>query len=162
MGAFSSVMTRRGLAARSVAALLLAALAGMAMASEAVAASIEGSYGGVRFRVALSGAQEVPPADADGKGIAWLKVKPNRDRLCYALSVSNIDGDVTAAHIHQAPAGVNGPIVVPLQAPISGPVADCTDIDHDLALEIVNNPAGFYVNVHSTVFPAGAVRGQLM
>lgn len=143
-----------------IAAVMVASLIGLVMASPATA-SRDGSYGGVRFRVELSGAQEVPPADEDGRGIAKVRVNPDKDRLCYSLAVSNIDGDITAAHIHQAPAGVNGPIVVVLETPSDGPVADCVTIDHALAEAIAANPADYYVNVHSTVFPGGAVRGQL-
>lgn len=156
MGGFSWVTARR-----YAVALLIGALFGAGSASGAAAHDDQGSYGGVRFRVPLSGQEEVPPADADGRGIAWIKVKPSHDRFCYALSVARIDGDITAAHLHQAPAGVNGPIVIPLEPPFDGSSAACVTIDHDLAVAIVTDPEGFYVNVHSTVFPDGAVRGQL-
>jgi hypothetical protein len=65
------------------------------------------------------------------------------------------------AHIHQAPKGVNGPIVVPLIAPIGGSSAGCATVDPLLGQAIADEPRGFYVNVHTTMFPGGAIRGQL-
>jgi hypothetical protein len=90
-----------------------------------------------------------------------VRIRPAAGRVCYLLAVANVDGTVAAAHIHQAPAGVNGPVVVPLTAPVAGPVSACATVDRALARNIARNPANFYVNVHSTTFPAGAVRGQL-
>lgn len=66
-----------------------------------------------------------------------------------------------AAHIHEAPPGVAGPVVVPLAAPVDGLVNGCVPVDLDLAADIVNNPMDYYVNVHNAPFPAGALRGQL-
>ena len=61
------------------------------------------------------------------------------------------------------PAGVAGPIVVPLGAPDANGVAEgCTTGDPAVLTRIQNNPAGFYVNVHTSDFPQGAIRGQLV
>jgi len=68
---------------------------------------------------------------------------------------------VVAAHIHSAPAGVNGPIVVPLVPPTSGSSSDCASVDRDLVLAILQHPENYYVNVHTTEYPGGAIRGQL-
>jgi hypothetical protein len=38
---------------------------------------------------------------------------------------------------------------------------DCITIDPTLAESIVDNPRGFYFNIHTTAFKGGAVRGQL-
>ncbi|HXG63850.1 MAG TPA: CHRD domain-containing protein, partial [Blastocatellia bacterium] len=55
-----------------------------------------------------------------------------------------------------------GPPVVTLKAPSeSGSVKDCADAAADLIKEIRQNPANFYINVHNSEFPDGAVRGQL-
>jgi hypothetical protein len=127
----------------------------------------------------LDGAQEISPTgmpgagDPDGRGFA-LVVGTDRapTTLCYVLAVRRI-APAAAAHIHMAPAGANGPIVVHLTPPADGFSADCVT-EGDLmpngmpvftggatASQILADPAGFYVNVHNADFPAGAIRGQL-
>jgi hypothetical protein len=119
--------------------------------------------------VRMVGANENPPADPDGSGIfAYVAFK---DQFCYVITARNIDPPI-AAHIHVGAAGVNGPIVVPLQLP--DPIAaDCITAEQDESLNstmvltqgeldaIIDNPAGFYANVHTAPFPAGAIRAQL-
>jgi hypothetical protein len=58
--------------------------------------------------------------------------------------------------------GVPGPIVVALAPPgANGTAAGCVAADREELLEILHEPEEYYVNVHTTDFPAGAVRGQL-
>jgi hypothetical protein len=81
--------------------------------------------------------------------------------VCFQLTVSDI-APATASHIHRAPAGVAGPVVVGLTPPpTSGSSSACVSASRELILEIIQNPEAFYVNVHNADFPAGAVRGQL-
>jgi hypothetical protein len=69
------------------------------------------------------------------------------------------------AHIHQAPAGVNGPVVVDLIPPTNGNPGTSSrciaNLDAKLLEEIQQHATGFYVNVHTEKYPEGAVRGQL-
>src|SRR5215217_8198921 len=117
----------------------------------------------------LSGASEIgadgrPGAgDADGTGISTVAVSSAARRVCVEIDVQGIALPAAAAHIHQAPAGVNGPIVVPLTPPgADGISRGCVrGLDPALVQAIATDPAGFYVNVHTTDFPNGAVRGQL-
>jgi hypothetical protein len=72
---------------------------------------------------------------------------------------------LAAAHIHVAPAGEAGPVVIPLfTQPVNaanvGPTC-LTDLDKNLLKDIIRNPENYYVNVHNAPFPNGAVRGQL-
>lgn len=120
--------------------------------------------------VRLSGAEEVPPADPDGRGTFGYFAAGNK--LCYFLTVRRIDPAI-AAHIHAAPRGVNGGIVIGLDTPTDGFSFDCiTAVSNDTPNSImvllqseldaiIADPAGFYTNVHTAPFPAGAVRGQL-
>jgi CHRD domain len=137
------------LASLALAAIVLA-LAGVAGAGD----------GGRPLATVLTGAAEVPPADPDGSGNASLALNPGTGEICYSLSVSGLD-PVTAAHIHLGSAGVNGPVVVPLVPPTSGSSSACTIADRELVKAILKAPENYYVNVHTTTYPAGAVRGQL-
>jgi len=129
------------------------------LAASASAQSAGG--GGRKLQTSLTGAAEAPnPGDPDGGGTARVTVNPGQARICYELTVSNI-APATAAHIHEAPAGVAGPIRVNLAAPSDGDSSGCVAVTRKLALEILKDPADYYVNVHNTAFPGGAVRGQL-
>ena len=109
----------------------------------------------------MTGEKEAPgPGDDDGIGIAGFLVDARQDRICYILLVKNIE-PATAAHIHVAPVGVPGPVVVPLDPPTSGFSANCIDVASALADDIADSPEKYYVNVHNAPFPGGAIRGQL-
>src|SRR5260221_794343 len=141
----------------------LVALSILAMASlPALAANAAQSAhtGGRPLSASLSGPIEVPPGDPDGGGKFTLTVNHGKGQVCYTLSVTRIDAP-TAAHIHKGAAGVAGPVVVPLTAPTHGSSKGCATVAMDLAMDLIQNPANYYVNVHNAAFPGGAVRGQL-
>jgi len=130
---------------------------GLLMAVSAAAVTA----GGRPLATDLTGAVEVPgPGDPNGSGSARVTVNPGRGLVCYTLQVSDIQ-PATAAHIHEAPAGMAGPVVVPLEAPTDGSSSGCAEVDRELALDILRNPADYYVNVHNVEYPLGALRGQL-
>ena len=110
----------------------------------------------------LTGAAEVPgPGDPDGTGQAEVSIVDATDNLCFELTgIQNVAG-ITAAHIHRGASTEAGPPVVTLDTPTDGHSKGCVRVDGTLADEIENNPERFYVNVHSTEFPNGAIRGQL-
>ena len=115
------------------------------------------------FSIELTGAEEAPgPGDPDGSGLANITINLNKRQVCFALMVSDI-GPATAAHIHIAPPGEPGPVVVPLNPPpTDGSSTGCANnVDRRLLRNILRNPGAYYVNVHNEEFPAGAVRGQL-
>lgn len=119
--------------------------------------------GGKKLSATLTGAVEVPgPGDADGAGTASLRLRKGQGQICAELTVSNITLPAVAAHIHQAPVGVAGPVVVTLPTPdADGMVQGCVAVPRPQVEAILANPAGYYVNVHTSDFAAGAVRGQL-
>jgi hypothetical protein len=134
----------------------------------------------VNFRAHLSGREEVPPVDTRAQGQAIFQLSEDGTELHYMLIVANIQ-NVTMAHIHLAPAGVNGPVVAwlyPAGPPpqlipgrVNGVLARGTITDADVvgllagtgveglldAIEAGNT----YVNVHTSQFPPGEIRGQI-
>jgi CHRD domain len=125
------------------------------------------AYGqGRPFSTTLTGAAEVPgPGDPDASGTAFITLNQGQGEVCFELSWAGIDGTVFAAHIHVGPAGVAGPVVVPLftDVALSGTdsASGCVSASEELIKAIRHDPASYYVNIHSDVFPAGAIRGQL-
>jgi hypothetical protein len=138
-------------------ALTLSLVASLAMASVALAAE-------TTLTATLAGVTEGDnPGDPDGSGTASIVLDPKAGTACWTLTVENIE-PVEQSHIHVGAAGESGDVVVPLDIDgFEGSSEGCTDPMEDAAIlqEIIDNPAGYYVNVHTADFPPGAIRGQL-
>jgi hypothetical protein len=112
----------------------------------------------------LKAGNEVPPSGSKAFGAALVHV--DGSKLSFSVAIVNLAREsFFAGHIHVGPAGVNGPVVVTL---FSGSTdrklivqAARLDIDPELGKAICADPAGYYINYHTTDFPGGAVRGQL-
>ncbi len=156
---------RRRLRSALAAAVLLVTSAALPVVAPADAQQV--APGTTLLQSTLAGLREVGPDGAlgagDRDGVGGTTVEIGNGQLCFSINAAGVEVPAVAAHIHEAPAGVNGPIVVPLTAPgADGRASDCLDdVDPDLLDRIVADPDGFYVNVHTTSFPNGAVRGQL-
>jgi len=136
-------------------------LAVMALGALVLAAPIMAAKGPSAFSTTLTGGEEVPgPGDPDGSGLAEITLVPKGKQICYEITISGIE-PATMAHIHEAPAGVAGPVVVPLDPPADGSSSGCADAKRSLINAISKNPSDYYVNVHNAEYMAGAVRGQL-
>jgi hypothetical protein len=115
----------------------------------------------------LTGGKEVPgPGDPNGAGAAIVRTYRQKRRVCFTLTWSGL-GPVVAAHIHAGAAGASGdPVVVffqDVQLPqnLKG-VSGCTkNVPRPLIGRIQQNPKRYYVNIHTTGFQDGAIRGQL-
>ena len=124
-------------------------------------------HGGRPLSTTLTGAEEAPgPGDPNATGQADLRLNQGQREVCFTISWADIDGEVFAGHIHLAPAGEPGPIVVTLfTGSFAGTdsVSGCAEnVDRQLIKAIRRDPSAYYVNVHSRPnFPGGAVRGQL-
>jgi CHRD domain len=113
------------------------------------------------FFAVLRGQNEPDGGDNNGRGSA--SVTFDGTSLCWGITVGNLDMPI-AAHIHRGRSGQNGTIVVPLEQPAAGdPGASsgCTTVTAALARAIRRNPRRYYVNVHTTEYAGGAIRGQL-
>jgi hypothetical protein len=151
-----------------IALLLLAAVAMVAVLPAAFAGGDEASTSQKgpkerRLIAPLSGQEEQPVADPNGYGAASIRIIGRR--VCYLIAARQLD-TVVAGHIHKAPAGQNGDIVVPLfegsNVDLDPSRRDCVRADsRALAKDIARNPDDYYVNIHTMTFPDGAIRGQL-
>ena len=112
----------------------------------------------------LKATNEVSPGPLNGTGTANLWLNQGQGRICFNLTWSTHVVNPTAAHIHKAAAGVNGPVVVPLftTGQTTGPASGCVSgLDKALIKDIRQNPHNYYVNVHNSTYAGGAIRGQL-
>jgi hypothetical protein len=89
-----------------------------------------------------------------------VTLNSDKNEVCYDLTLTKLD-DATAAHIHEGAAGKDGPVKVAFDAPKSGSAKGCKTADAAVVKDMMANPANYYVNVHNTAHPKGAVRGQL-
>jgi hypothetical protein len=138
------------------------ALGGVALLTLLLASSATVLAGGRPFTVApLTGAAEAPnPGDPDGSGTASFTMNPGTGEVCYDYTVTGV-APLAAAHIHVAPVGVAGPVVIPLPPTRPDGGSGCVTADRDLLIAIITNPSAYYFNVHNAPFQAGALRGQL-
>ena len=125
-------------------------------------ASAGSGTGGAPRMGSLSGSQETGTADPDGSGSAMVTLNVGQDRVCWAVTWADIDTP-SAYHIHHAPAGVAGPVVLPFTVGGAFVPSGCRSGLDDPALlqDIIDFPDQYYVNVHNAAFPGGAIRGQL-
>ncbi|MBP6785952.1 MAG: ScyD/ScyE family protein [Candidatus Promineofilum sp.] len=116
------------------------------------------------FAAMLSGANEVPPVDSPATGQALMTLSADMSELNYRLMVNDLDG-ATAAHIHEAPAGSNGPVIFPLFTGGPPPLEAGSPVSDTLAPTISQVAAlvagDYYVNVHTPANPGGEIRGQV-
>lgn len=141
---------RSSVAALLAASSLLAAppLVVGADAQQSAARSLEATLRGTTY------------GDPNGRGHADFRLFPRRQRVCVSVTYRRIDEPIQA-HIHRGRAGVDGDVVIDL----SGSVVDGTDcareVPRRLIRRILDHPRRYYFNVHTEVYPAGAIRGQL-
>ena len=96
--------------------------------------------------------------DPDGKASATISI--DGAKLCFEVEYRRL-APVTMAHIHAGAAGKNGVPVVTLKLDPDEYIKGCTTVAPELAARLLADPGEFYVNVHTTELPKGAVRGQL-
>jgi hypothetical protein len=112
----------------------------------------------LRYAVTLDGAQENPPTGSTATGSGVIEIDTTTNNLYYNITFSGLSSAETAAHIHGfAPRGTNAGVLAPLPAgsPKSG-------VWNYAEAQEANILAGLtYINIHSTNFPGGEIRGQI-
>lgn len=149
----------------------IAVAAGLAMSSQASV---------ITLWTNLSGANEVPAVSTLASGVAVLRIDTTTRAWSLNLRFSNLSAPVTVAHIHRAPAGSNGPVIIGLDGiALSGgrpswnliaPGSTSLNTNGSLnapflfpAAELQNLLDGnTYINIHSSAFPGGELRGNLV
>jgi hypothetical protein len=113
----------------------------------------------------LTGSQVVNPNGGDPDGSANITMRVNRvkGRVCFVLTYKKLSGHVTGAHVHKGSAEqIARPIITLFEGDHASPVQACV---HDLRDRIVKRlkqkPDAHYVDVDTSKYPDGAVRGQL-
>jgi CHRD domain len=144
---------------RNVIAVLVGLVMVLALAPGAVKANTPA--------IPLNAEQETTGSTSTGSGFSSYTIEG--DQLCYTLEVRDLTLAPFAAHIHIGPRNVAGPIVVGLLTPpaATSTVSACitaaegSDLTPAELAAIAADPRNYYVNVHTTNWPGGEVRGQL-
>ena len=141
-----------------LASLLLLLMGGVVLALPASAAEVP-------LQTIAHGEDEVPgPGDSDGVAYAEFVLDDETNELCYSVAAFAVSLPATAMHIHEGAAGVAGDIVVALDETIADANFEegrCQTIDPTVTDAIAAEPSAYYLNIHTSDFPDGAVRGQL-
>src|SRR3990172_1651209 len=117
--------------------------------------------GEIMFNARLEGNNETPnPITTDGNGTAWAVLSADKSTLYYNVTYAGLSSNFTAAHFHNAPAGVTGGVVQPITFSDSSSNGTWTGFAQNFISELLKNR--LYFNVHTTNNPGGEIRGQII
>ena len=135
---------------------------------------IRGQIGPAGFRAAMNGANVLPATTSPGSGVATAALNADQSQLTFQLSVAGMTGPPTAARIHVASPGLNGPPIFDLSttmfdSTLNGAVS-AVDLRPQPLVDVLTFPdavdallsGNAYVLITSAAFPAGEIRGQLV
>jgi CHRD domain len=146
---------------RTLSIFLALVLVGLGVATGQAAATVS------VFTVMLT---PTATGDPDASGVAMLRIDQDAQQVCYNIVVRNVDQPaepapgIGSAHIHVLP---GGGIVVDLETQFRVTGTDtyvatgCVSGSADVLAAILAHPEQYYVNVHTVLFPGGAVQGGL-
>jgi hypothetical protein len=114
----------------------------------------------------LTGSQEVPPTTSPGFGNFTGTFDSTHTNITITLTVANLGAPINGYHIHEKAAGQQtGAIVINFQGLggtfVNNKLTGTFLVDPAVAARMIATPQNFYVNVHTTQFPGGAIRGDL-
>jgi hypothetical protein len=122
----------------------------------------------VTWTFTLTGLEEVPPVITTGSAQAVVELNTLTNDLMWHLIVADLQGDFRAAHFHQAPVGVNGPVIIDITSSWM-PDPGTARHGHMIGATVVTDPikaallaGNVYINIHTTLHPGGEIRGQVV
>jgi hypothetical protein len=113
------------------------------------------------FETSLSGYNEVPPVASVASGSATMRMVADDGLLEVTFSATNLAGSMTGAHIHMGGVGENGGVALNLN-PSGAAFTETYDITGNADLVAAMRAGTAYVNVHSSAYPSGELRGQIL
>lgn len=115
----------------------------------------------VSYTATLSPDEEVPTKGPAGAGgTAKVDINSDTNQVCYELTPSGLSEAPTAGHIHTGAKGASGGVYIDFAVPTNG-LKNCITSEAEKVTAVMANPAGYYVNIHTASFAAGAIRGQM-
>ena len=162
----------------------------LAQSESSATTTIQSPSSGQKFSAKMTGDKEVPPVSTDTTGTIRVEANSQQQTLDYDLTLTNLNGVITGAHIHMGKPGVNGPIVADLNAPGLGGAAAASSSSSGGGTAMTSNSVSgtirstdlkgplegkqitdlvklieegrAYTNVHTEQNPNGEIRGQLL
>lgn len=115
-----------------------------------------------RLSATLSGTNEVPMNFSYASGSAVLGYDQASGTLSWSVSYDNLTGDVAGAHLHgPAAEGENAGVEVNIgEAGLASPIQGAAQITPEQASALLGGL--WYVNIHSSTYPDGEIRGQVL
>ena len=153
-------MTRCFWMRTTVAAVLIAGVAAAVMAPRTLRAATTPPPKAAVLYALPNGSEETPANNSPATAFGRLVLTADRKQLLYEVHVSGLSGDPTAMHLHMAPRGTPGSVIIPLAIPAGGEAVGCVDVPAGADAALLSQ--GMYLNIHTGNFPAGEIRGQVV
>ena len=112
------------------------------------------------FMAVMNGGQVVPPSISNAIGNAYLTFDTLTKRLCYAISYTGLVGLETEAHVHAGATGTTDAVIFTL-TPAGSPKVGCVG-PFARSEEKLLMRGRMYINIHTDVYVAGEIRGQIL
>lgn len=127
----------------------------------AYAATAHATARPLTFIAIMNGGQVVPPSTSNGFGVGFLTFDNQTKRLCYSLSYSGLLGTETQAHLHgNALPGQTNQVLYDLE-PFGSPKVSCLGPIKPNEERLLKQEK-MYIQIHTDIFVAGEIRGQVL
>ena len=115
----------------------------------------------IRIEIPLSGESQVPPVGTPGTGLLVAAYDTDAMTLRWTITYQGLSGPPTAAHFHgPAALGVNAGVAIGIEGDLASPIVGEIVLSEPEARDLL---AGlYYLNIHTSAFPAGEIRGQVV